>query len=196
MPKLICFITTKTNGLHESHDFVNKKHLFEFARPVAVQYVIGYREGKDFVETKKEKFIFEPECMVISEEAEKIHGISFKKAEKKGEKSEYIMLRLKNDLKNVSVIVSHSIAFHIKALQVECFRTNVYIDFKNYILIDTMNFHHKLEYPKLKDLAKEILKKDYSKKKASYNLNLIRKCFMKLYTQYEKSILKENINSS
>ena len=55
-----------------------------------------------------------------------------------------------------------------------------------------MSFHHKLEYPKLKDLAKELLKKDYSDKKPSYNLTLIRKCFMKLYTQYEKSILKDS----
>ena len=189
MPKLICFLTTQTNGLHESNDFVSKKHLFEFARPVLLQYTIGYREGKEFIETKKEKFIFEPECLVISKEAEKIHGISFSKASKKGEKSEYIMNRLKNDLKNVHVIVSHSIAFHIKALQVECFRTNVYIDFSNFIIIDTMSFYHKLEYPKLKDLAKELLKKDYSKKKPSYNIILIRKCFMKLYGKYEKSVL-------
>jgi hypothetical protein len=189
MPKLICFLTTQTNGLHESHHFVTKKHLFEFARPVLLQYVIGYRQGNEFIETNKEKFIFEPECMVISKEAEDIHGISFKKANKKGEKSEYIMQRLKNDLKNVSVIVSHSIGFHIKAIQVECFRTNVFIDFSNYILIDTMKFHHKLDYPKLKELSKNIINKSYKNKKPNYNITIIKKCFMKLYEDYEKSIL-------
>ena len=102
------------------------------------------------------------------------------------------MNTLKKDLKNVSVIVSHNLAFHLKALQVECFRNCVYLDFSNYILIDTINFHHKLEYPKLKDLAKEILKKDYSDKENDYNITIIKKCFLKLYDKYEKSIIKSN----
>ena len=55
----------------------------------------------------------------------------------------------------------------------------VNIDFSNHVLIDTINFYHKLEYPKLKDLAKHLLKKDYTDKKQSYNLTLIKKCFLK-----------------
>ena len=102
------------------------------------------------------------------------------------------MNTLKKDLKNVSVIVSHNIPFHIKTLQVECFRNCVNIDFGNHILIDTINFNHNLEYPKLKDLANELLKKDYSNKKQSYNLVLIKKCFLKLYDRYEKSILSKS----
>ena len=65
----------------------------------------------------------------------------------------------------------------------------VNINFGNHILIDTINFNHTLEYPKLLDLAKHVLDKDYSDKKSSYNLVLIKKCFMKLYDNYEKSIL-------
>lgn len=189
MPKLVCFLNTDTNGLHKSNSFVNKKNMFEFARPVSLQYIIGYREGSDFVETKKEKFIFKPDCLVISPESEKIHKISYKKAEEKGEEPGYIMNKFNTDLKNVSVIVSHNLPFHIKALQVECFRNNVNLDFSKFILIDTINFYHKMEYPKLKNLAKEILNKDYSDKKHSYNLTIIKKCFLKLYNNYEKSIL-------
>ena len=192
MPRLICFIYTQTNGLHESNDFVTKKNMFEFARPVSLHYIIGYRTGNEFNETKKEKFIFKPDCLTISKESQKIHKLTLDKAEKKGTKPEEIMNTLKKDLKNVSVIVSHNLSFHIKSLQVECFRNCVNIDFSNYILIDTINFNHNLEYPKLKDLAKQVLKKDYSDKKQSYNLVLIKKCFLKLYDQYEKSILSKS----
>tara|TARA_A100001015_G_scaffold129909_1_gene144137 strand:- start:666 stop:1247 length:582 start_codon:yes stop_codon:yes gene_type:complete len=192
MPKLVCFLYTQTNGLHNSNDFVSKKNLFEFARPVSLNYIIGYREGKDFVETKKEKFIFKPDCLNISEESEKLHGISISIAKEKGIDPEEIMNTFKKDIKNVSVLVSHNLPFHIKALQVECFRNCVSIDFSNYILIDTINFHHNLEYPKLKELSNHLLKKDYSEKKQSYNLVLIKKCFLKLYSQYEKSIITQS----
>lgn len=192
MPRLICFIYTQTNGLHNSNDFVTKKNMFEFARPVSLHYIIGYRQGKDFIETKKEKFIFKPDCLVISKESTKIHKITLDKAEKKGIPPGDIMNTLKKDLKNVSVIVSHNLPFHIKTLQVECFRNCVNIDFGNHILIDTIDFNHDLEYPRLKDLAKVVLKKDYSDKKQSYNLQIIKKCFLKLYDQYEKSILAKS----
>ena len=189
MPKLICFIYTQTNGLHNSNEFVTKKNMFQFARPVSLHYIIGYRQGDEFTETKKGKFIFKPDCLTISKESFKIHKISLDKAEKDGIPPGDIMATLKKDLKNVSVIVSHNLTFHIKSLQVECFRTCVNIDFGNHILIDTINFNHTLEYPKLLDLAKHVLDKDYSDKKSSYNLVLIKKCFMKLYDNYEKSIL-------
>jgi len=192
MPRLVCFIYTQTNGLHNSNDFVTKKNMFEFARPVSLHYIIGYRQGSEFNETKKEKFVFKPDCLTISKESYKIHKISLDKANKKGTTPGEIMNQLKKDLKNVSVIVSHNLPFHIKTLQVECFRTCVNIDFGNYILIDTIDFNHNLDYPKLKDLAKHLLKKDYSDKKQSYNLTLIKKCFLKLYDKYEKSILSKS----
>jgi DNA polymerase III epsilon subunit-like protein len=188
MPRLVCFIYTQTNGLHNSNEFVSKKNMFEFARPVSLHYIIGYKQGDDFIETKKEKFIFKPDCLFISPESEKIHGISLEKAEKKGTHPGEIMNKLKLDLKNVSVIVSHNLPFHIKALQVECFRNCVNIDFSNHILIDTMYFNHN-HSKKLKELSEIILKKDYSNKKSSYNLTLIKKCFLKLYQNYEKNIL-------
>lgn len=191
MPRLVCFLYTQTNGLHNSNEAVSKKNMFEFARPVSLSYIIGYRQGKEFNETKKEKFIFKPDCLHISEESEAIHGISLEKAEEKGTAPEEIMNTLKKDLKNVSVIVSHNLPFHLKSLQVECFRNCVYLDFKNYILIDTINFNHSLEYPKLKELANKLLKKDYTDKKPDYNVTIVKKCFLKLYDKYEKSIISK-----
>ena len=31
MPRLVCFIYTQSNGLHNSNEFVTKKNMFEFA---------------------------------------------------------------------------------------------------------------------------------------------------------------------
>ena len=111
MPRLVCFIYTQTNGLHGSNEFVTKKNMFEFARPVSLNYVIGYKQGSEFNETKKEKFVFKPECLAISDESYKIHKISLDKATKKGTEPSEIMNTLKKDLKNVSIIVSHNLSF-------------------------------------------------------------------------------------
>ena len=121
MPRLVCFIYTQTNGLHNSNEVVTKKNMFEFARPVSLHYIIGYKQGSEFTETKNEKFVFKPECLTISEESYKIHKISLDKANKKGIEPGEIMNTLKKDLKNVSVIVSHNLPFHIKALQIDIY---------------------------------------------------------------------------
>jgi DNA polymerase III epsilon subunit-like protein len=116
----------------------------------------------------------------------KIHGIDRELAEEEGEDNVLVMNEFKDDLKGVSVIVSHSLDFHIKTVQYENLRARVKIDFSKYLLIDTMSFYHNIKNPKLKDLAKELLNKDYSKKENVYNLILIKKCFMKLYNNYEE----------
>ena len=98
------------------------------------------------------------------------------------------IIDLRDDLRNVQVIVSHNLSFHIRAIQVECFRTCTYINFDNYILIDTISFFHNYGYLKLKDLANKLFNKKYEKKKPKYNTTLIRKIFIELYNQYEKSV--------
>ena len=189
MTRKICFIYTETNGLHTiNNEKVSKKNIYGIARLITLNYLIGYRENGKFVQLKKVREILTPKCINFDEIATKFHGITKDIATKKGTDSEKVMERFKNDLNNVKVIVSHNLSFHLKAIQAECFRTCTYIDFSNYILIDTISFFHKLEYPKLRLLAKEILKKDYSDKKQRFNLILIKKIFIKLYNKYEKSI--------
>ena len=189
MPPLICIFSTETNGLHNSKEFVSKKNMFEFARPLKINYIIGYRENNKFTKIKQEKFIFKPEYLTISPSITKINNLDCKICEKKGKPPLEILTTFKNDLKNVRVLVSHNISFHIKSLQVECFRQCVDIEFSNYILIDTINFGHKFEYPKLKELSKTLLDKDYEEKSSDYNIIIIKKCFLKLYDNYEKQII-------
>ena len=71
---------------------------------------------------------------------------------KKGIDKITAMMELKKDLSDVNIIISHSLPFHIKALQVECFRTAVDINFSKFINIDLMSFGHNLDYPKFVDL--------------------------------------------
>lgn len=188
MTKLICFLYTETNGLHNTNDDVSKKNIFEFGRLVTLNYIIGKREGDTFIEIKKVREILKPKCINFNEEAVKIHGITQKKADKKGVDNCVVMNNLLRDLEKVSVIVSHNLPFHIKTLQVECFRTCTYINFDKYILIDTVNFFHKYEFLKLKDLSKKVLGKSYTDKKQKFNTTIIKEIFLELYSQYENSI--------
>lgn len=198
MPKNICFVYTDTNGLHKTDEFISKKNMYEFARPVCLNYIIGYKQGKEFIEVVKERRIFKPEYISIPKDISDIHGITYEKAEKKGENGTDILSKFVKDLKNVDVIVSHNLPFHLKAIQNESIRRCISPDYSKFILIDTISFSHDFKYPKLKELAEKILKKDYSDKKQSYNIQIIKKCFLKLYEKYEKSILssKESVQKS
>ena len=189
--KQICFIYTDTNGLHESYTDtcnVSKKNMFAFARLIAIYYSIGYYQienGKfKYVETKKVKHILKPKCILFNETAVAVHGITMEKALKKGIDNMSIISELRDDLKKVNIIVSHNLSFHLKAIQTECFRACVNIDFSRFILIDTISFEHNYGYLKLIDLAKKL---NISVEKPNH-LRLIRKVFDKLYHKYENTL--------
>ena len=86
----------------------------------------------------------------------------------------------------------HFLPFHIRALQCECYKTCTYINFENFILIDTINFNHNLGPLKLKDLAKKVLNKDQSKKKPKNYNSIIKKIFLQLYINLENKVNKKN----
>jgi DNA polymerase III epsilon subunit-like protein len=190
MPQNICFVYVETNGLHRTTENISKKNMFKFARPVCLNYIIGYKKGDEFVEIKNERTIFKPEYMAIPDEIAEIHGITTEKATSKGTDGATILNKFRADIKNVQVIISHNLPFHLKALQIECIRNCISPDFSTYILIDTINFNHKLNYPKLKDLSKFLINKKYQDKKSKFNIQIIKKCFLHLYESYEKSIIE------
>lgn len=183
--KQVCFIHTETNGLHHNNDFVTKKHLFEYARLVVLNYEIGYRKPNgEYVCNKTVRQIVKPRSMYIPEECSKIHGITNEIANEKGKEICNILEEFIKDISTVSVIVSHNIDFHLRTIQGELVRYNYNIDFSKYILIDTIGFYHKMEHPKLKVLANT-----YGIKDNPSTLFLIRDVFLKLYNEYEKEVL-------
>ena len=119
--------------------------------------------------------------------------IDDKKAYKKGSKLEDVLEELKKDLYNIDIVVSHNIIFHLRTIQAECLRKKVYIDFSRHKLIDTIDFHHKLSYPKLEELYCQLAKKDKKsiKKSRSYKVTMLKKIFEELYNRHEKSALKK-----
>lgn len=190
MPKNICILYTETNGLHKLNEPVSKKNSFGFARLVCLNYIIGYRKDGEFKELKKVRNILKPKCINFDDNAVKFHKISQNKAEKKGIENTKVIKEFANDLKSVRVIVSHNLPFHIRAIQVELFKTCTYINFDDFILIDTINFYHKYDFLKLKELSNKVLKKKFDNKKAKYNTTIIKDIFMKLYNDYESNVLK------
>ena len=129
MSKIICFLYTDTNGLHDTNDDVSKKNMYKFARLIALYYSIGYMENGKYVEIKKVKHILKPKCIVFNPEAQHFHGITMEKAIEKGVDNMKVISELRDDLKKVKVIVSHNLPFHIKTIQTECFRTCININF-------------------------------------------------------------------
>jgi hypothetical protein len=194
--KLILFLQTDTNGLHQVNTkSVSKKNLYGIANLLSLNYLIGYRKDGEFVEVKKKRFIIKPKNFVLDEDNIKYHNITNEIIKEKGKKIEKALTELQTDMKDIDVVVSHSLSFHVNAILGECLRNCIYIDFNKKILVDTMTFYHTYKNIKLKDLAKKILNKSYDDKNHKFNLVLIKKVFMELYKRYEKEIQKSQIIS-
>lgn len=176
----ICLIYTDTNGLHKTNDNVSSKNLYKFARLIAIHYMVGtYNEG-NFKELFTKHIILKPKTINFDKDAQKIHNISIDDATKNGIDNITAINELKKDLSDIKIIISHNLPFHIKALQSECFRTAIEINFSKYILIDLISFGHKLSYPKLSTLIKNY--KISSKNQLNQYLDL----FIILYDEYIK----------
>jgi DNA polymerase III epsilon subunit-like protein len=182
MDKRICFIYTETNGLHQTEDIVSKKNLYCFARMVCLNYEIGYIKNNEFIQENKVRHIVKPRCMLITDETIKFHGITQQIATETGIDIEIILKQFKEDIKKVDIIVSHNIDFHLRTILAETVKYNFLIEFKNYIIIDTINFYHNYGYIKLKELANKL------KVEENNNLDMIKNSFIKLYLKFQKSL--------
>ncbi len=181
MPKL-CFIYTDTNGLHKCNQNPSSKNLYKYARLIAIHYMVGTYIDNLFTYEYTKHIIIKPQAINFDENAQKIHKITYEDAMKKGIDKITAMMELKKDLSDVNIIISHSLPFHIKALQVECFRTAVDINFSKFINIDLMSFGHNLDYPKFVDLLNKY------KIKSATQLDQYKELFFSLYKDYKKNI--------
>jgi len=187
MYKRICFIYTETTGLHQTNKDVSKKELFNYARMVSLNYIIGYYKDKEFVEEKRVRSIVKPRAMYIPKETEQYHGISQEYALANGIDPSIIIKKLKDDIMDVNVMVSHNVDFHLRTILAEAVRYNIMLDFSSYLIIDTINFHHTDNYIKLKDLVTKLKLKTSS----DDTVENIKNVFFKLYKKFEKSLKKE-----
>ena len=186
MYKRLCFLYTETTGLHQTNEQVTKKNLFAFARMVTLNYEIGYVKDNEFIQEIKVREIVKPRCMIIPEETIPYHGITQKIAENNGVEPDILIKKFKDDIKNVNIIISHNIDFHLKTILSEAVRYNILLDFNNHIIIDTISFFHNFGYLKLKDLANKLSIKNISETNDN-NVELIKNVFLKLYVKFKKS---------
>ncbi len=189
MPK-ICFIYTDTNGLHKTNDYVSTKNLYKFARLIAIHYMIGDYENGSMKNVNTDHIILKPKTIYFDKVAQSFHNITMEQAEINGVDSNKAITQLKTDLSDVKIIIGYSLPFHIKAIQSECFRTAIDINFGKYILIDMMSFGHSYEHPKF---AEMLVKYNINKKISQ--LEQYRDLFLILYSNYLKTI-KMNKNSN
>jgi hypothetical protein len=185
MPK-ICFLYTDTNGLHKTNDYVSTKNLYKFARLIAIHYMIGDYNGS-FKSLINKNLILKPKTIYFDKVAQSFHKITMEDAEKTGIENNKAITELKNDLADVKIIIGHSLPFHIKAIQSECFRTAIEINFGKYILIDMSSFGHSYDYPKLADM---LVKYNINKKLSQ--IEQYRDLFLILYNNYVKTIKQTN----
>jgi DNA polymerase III epsilon subunit-like protein len=185
MPK-ICFLYTDTNGLHKTNDYVSTKNLYKFARLIAIHYMIGDYNGT-FKSSMNKNLILKPKTIYFDKVAQSFHKITMEDAESKGIENNKAITELKNDLADVKIIIGHSLPFHIKAIQGECFRTAIDINFGKYILIDMSSFGHSYDYPKLADMLVK-----YNINKKLCQLEQYRDLFFILYNNYVKTIKTTN----
>jgi DNA polymerase III epsilon subunit-like protein len=189
MSKRLCFVYTETNGLHNYNGEVNKKKLYCYARLVSLNYEIGVFKNNQFHLEKKVKQIVRPRCMVIPQETVEYHGITQEYANANGIDPEQVITTFKADIKNVDIIITHNVDFHLKTILAEALKYNIAIDFNNYVIIDTISFYHSYGFLKLKELAMKLHIKDIKESNDS-NVELIASVFFKLYVKYEKSLGK------
>ena len=188
MVKKVCFIHTETTGLHEyQNEKIYKKNLYGFARLVSLSWIIATRNKEsEYIIEKKEKFIIKPRCMHIPEDTIQYHGISQEIALKTGTEIEDVLDKFLIDIKDVQIIVSHSLEFHLKTVLGEIIRYNKIIHLDKYILIDINSFNHKITPSTLSNISQVYLKKKLVDK--SIVIDLICDLFFKFYYDYEKSI--------
>jgi DNA polymerase III epsilon subunit-like protein len=187
MHKHICFLYTETTGLHQTNEAITKKNLFNFARLVILNYELGYYKDGVYIQEKKVRTLIKPVCFKIPEETTQYHGITQKYANKKGENLEETIMTFKNDLKNIDVIISHNIDFHLKTVLAEALKCNIQLDFNNFIIIDTISFYHKYEFIKLINLAQKLSIKNIFDD--TPKIDIIRDVFLKLYKKFKKSCI-------
>lgn len=198
MSNKLCFIYTDMNGIHTSDEDVSSKNLYNYARVIAIHYSIGifdkmYKEEKNVsVILKPDTINFDSNTLVTTKDSGNMkHNITRETAIHKGIDNNIAILQLKEDLKNVDIIISHDLSYHIRALQVECFRTATTIDFGKYILIDTLSFNgiisnntSNIACNSITDLIKKL------KLKNTKNIHIIEQIKMVFFKLYENYILQ------
>ena len=172
--KNICFIWTVSNGEHQTDDDANKKHLYEFARLVKLDFIFGTWENNDFKTLKTGNYIIDNRYRVdfFGELSEQV--IKLDKSENKITYDKFIV-EFNKILDTTNIIIVHDAKHHMRTIIAESVRANIPLRYDTKLLIDTISFKHDLDKPSIYDLAKKL------KINAETEIDLLKNVFIKLY---------------
>jgi DNA polymerase III subunit alpha len=196
--KNILFVNSETNGLPAKGMYeVTEKNYEKWPNLVSLHYKIGtYNKKNNTIEIKYKKyFLIKPENFKISKKSIEFHGITNKKARLKGNDIKLVLKKLKNDIEKfkIKIIVGHNINFDLNILKAEIKRYELDLNL-DLLKVDTINFFHNYDFPKLGDLYLKLFNKVFKKSHPrKSNINIIIKCFEYLYGEHVKSIKKRKI---
>ena len=181
--KLILFLKTETTGLPPRKK-LTKKNSEKWPHLVALHYKIGHYDklSNKINIINKGYYIVKPDNYEIPKISIKFHNITNEIANNKGYDLKKVLNKFFNDINDVKFIVGHNIPFDLNIIKSEILRNNLDHDLDDKNIIDIMNFNHDYEFPKLEYLFEKLhghkFKKSHPRKS---NINIIIKCFEKLY---------------
>ncbi len=185
MGKKVMFINTETTGLPKKDlDKVDEETVDIFPRMVSFHMKVGeWNKKEKKMEIEKKLYcIVKPDEFTIPKFASKINMISQKDALEKGSDIRKILDIFVENLDGVKFLAGHNVMFDINVLQAELIRYGYDTDLYQYKTIDTINFGHEYDYPKLDKLHKLLFGQPFKKSHPrKSNINVIIKCFEKLY---------------
>lgn len=186
--KQVLFVNCETTGLPKKNGTVTKDNIDNWPRLVSLHLKVGHfdKESKKIVIGRKLYCIVKPDGYHIPKISTKFHMITNEIAEKKGNNIRKCLDEFVKILSTVKFIVGHNVMFDINTIQAELLRYNYNVDLYKYDLIDTINFRHEYEYPKLENLYELLFGRKFKKSHPrKSNINIIIKCFEKLYSNYK-----------
>ena len=180
---------TETTGLPKSYsapltDFNN------WPRMVQLAWQLHDQEGQ-LLDVKN--FIVKPDGYTIPYNAEKIHGISTKRAKDEGVELSFVLDEFNKDLKKVNFNVGHNIEFDVNILGCEFLRAEIETTLHDKTDLDTKNDATtnyvaipggrggKFKWPKLTELHEKLFGIGFAEAhNASADVEATSRCFLEL----------------
>lgn len=195
--KIVAFLNTETTGLPpKKTSIVTKKNVNKFPHLVAIHIKFGYydKDTRQIRILKSVYSIIKPNGYTIPSDVSNIHGITTEYATENGLDIDIVLNEINEilvgnrDLETTTSIITHNSKFHLNIINSEFIRNGIPFDLTKYKIIDLVNFRHDLTYPKLDGLYESLYGKKFNKSHPRKStINIIIKCFEKLYTKKKDS---------
>jgi DNA polymerase III epsilon subunit-like protein len=201
MVKQALFINIETTGIPPKNTKLTEKTFKKWPRLLALHLKVGTydKDEKKINITRSIYTLIKPDKFIIPEDTVKIHGITNELAIKNGNDIKLVLNKLDGILDTVFMIVGHNTNFRLECIMAEYMRLGIPPpQFKRtsnrFKIVDTMNFNHNFDYPKLEDLHFHLFEKRFKKSHPrKSNINIVVKCFGHLYTQFLKKIKEQQM---